>query len=62
MLRKVELLIRHILPRLPEDQIGEIIMQREGLAEKEESGASMTGENLACAEGVMESKDLQEAR
>lgn len=62
VLRNIELLIRHILPGLPEDQIGDIIMQREGLAEKEESGALMTGENLACAEGVMESKDLLEAR
>lgn len=61
-LYKVETLVRHFLPTATDAEVADIMKARAGLDLPGLSSPLLMGGNLSHCEGVVESKDLQEAR
>lgn len=62
VLRKTELLVKHFLPSLSDAEVGLIMRKRAGIDKLTQSSPLLVGDNIKLCEGVVETKDLEEAR
>lgn len=63
VVRKVDMLVRHFLPGLSDQEVCDILMLRAGISkEQHDESILLVGDNLDHSEGFVENKDLREAR